>query len=55
MYELQSDDPLVKADLVDDLTKRLADLNERLARVEKFQADQRTAKAASDELRKTQP
>jgi uncharacterized small protein (DUF1192 family) len=52
MYELQSDDPLIKADLVDDLTKRVAELNERLARVEKFQADQRAAKEASESLRK---
>jgi hypothetical protein len=54
MHILDDSDPLVKADLVEDLTNRVADLSDRLARVEKFQADQRAAKVASDELRKAQ-
>jgi hypothetical protein len=54
MHIISEDDPLIKADLVEDLTNRVAELNDRLARVEKFQADQRAAKVASDELRKAQ-
>jgi hypothetical protein len=61
-HQLPESDPSIvawhmmkAAGTLDDVARTLADIDERLAKIEKFQADQRAAKAASDELRKTQP
>ena len=60
-HELPESDPSIvawrmmkAADTLDDAARAIAELDERLAKIEKFQADQRAAKAASDELRKSQ-
>jgi hypothetical protein len=60
-HEISDDDPALVADRMakiaedfDDVARMVADLDERLAKMEAFQADQRAAKVASEAFRKSQ-
>jgi hypothetical protein len=58
-HEISDDDELLVRDRMakiaedfDDVARMIADLDERLAKIESFQRQQAAAKVASDELRK---
>lgn len=60
-FELDDSDPLIAADRMakiaedfEDVARTIAELDERLSKIETFQRQQAAAKVASDELRKTQ-